>query len=41
MATTTVDAVLGEALALLEERERYLDLKRAIARGVEEVAQGK
>ena len=35
------DAVLGEALALLEARERYLDLKRAIAQGVEEVAQGK
>jgi len=35
------DAVLDEALTLIEERARYRDLKRAIARGVDEVAQGK
>ncbi len=35
------DAVVDEALTLLEEREQELDLKRAIAQGVEEVAPGK
>ena len=37
----SADDVLGEALDLLEERARYRDLKHAIARGVDEVAQGK
>lgn len=35
------DTVVERALELLDERERFLELKAAIAAGVEEVAQGK
>lgn len=35
------DAIVEQALELLSERERFLDLRAAIAAGVEEVAQGK
>lgn len=35
------DAVVERALELLSERERFIELKAAIAAGVEEVAQGK
>lgn len=35
------DAVVEQALELLDERERFMELKAMIAAGVEEVAQGK
>jgi Arc/MetJ-type ribon-helix-helix transcriptional regulator len=35
------DTVVEQALELLDERERFLELKAMIASGVEEVAQGK
>jgi putative addiction module CopG family antidote len=35
------DTVVEQALELLSERERFLELKAMIAAGVEEVAQGR
>lgn len=35
------DAVVEQALELLAERERFIELKAMIAAGVEQVAQGK
>jgi len=35
------DTVVEQALQLLDERERFLELKTMIAAGAEEVAQGK